>query len=296
MITVPNVTVYNHPTPDPFAAPIHDPQERKTRYKRKELSDNILRPSQPDAIQFIMTIVKAFVAVTGTTLTFMGIYSLYPIKSCFSSMSLTVMKLYCALFGLSVTLIEGKAILPDHSQVREWFYSEFHFLATPRGRGLYYLLVGTIALALSESHVIYLCCGLSMTLFALVNIIASFTMSTGPYKIVKQDFKTITQSPAYSHNKKQHGHHHHHHKIKMHGNEGTKGGTEFTQKIPPYNEVKNSFQRTSPENNHFLVDTRPYDLIDNLDNKPDVMDTKYAMASYTAPLKYELDRHNQFIP
>eukprot|EP01054_Gregarina_sp_Poly1_P000024 Gregarina_sp_Poly_1__23@NODE_1004_length_5397_cov_173_232270_g704_i0_p3_GENE_NODE_1004_length_5397_cov_173_232270_g704_i0NODE_1004_length_5397_cov_173_232270_g704_i0_p3_ORF_typecomplete_len277_score24_02COPI_assoc/PF08507_10/1_2e16Ilm1/PF10311_9/20Ilm1/PF10311_9/3_5UPF0242/PF06785_11/1_1e03UPF0242/PF06785_11/0_23MukE/PF04288_13/0_21TMEM72/PF16054_5/1_7e02TMEM72/PF16054_5/0_51DUF2371/PF10177_9/6_6e02DUF2371/PF10177_9/7e03DUF2371/PF10177_9/1_6_NODE_1004_length_5397_cov_173_232270_g704_i030203850 len=120
-----------------------------------------------------LLIVRSLVAVAGVLLVFTGIYSLYPISTTITNIPVCALKFYAAFFGLTILLLEGKGALPEHSGLRKWFYTEFHFLHSIRGKGFYYLLVGMLSLALLSENLAFLICGIVISLMGVLDLILS---------------------------------------------------------------------------------------------------------------------------
>eukprot|EP01057_Protomagalhaensia_wolfi_P002928 Protomagalhaensia_wolfi_Nauph_80__2927@NODE_3004_length_920_cov_69_236095_g2352_i0_p1_GENE_NODE_3004_length_920_cov_69_236095_g2352_i0NODE_3004_length_920_cov_69_236095_g2352_i0_p1_ORF_typecomplete_len272_score40_20COPI_assoc/PF08507_10/9_1e18TMEM72/PF16054_5/1_7e03TMEM72/PF16054_5/0_0042PepSY_TM/PF03929_16/13PepSY_TM/PF03929_16/36_NODE_3004_length_920_cov_69_236095_g2352_i044859 len=121
-----------------------------------------------------IVIVRSLVALSGLLLVFTGIYSLYPILRSVRNVPLLMLKFYVIFFGLTILLLEGKGFLPEHNGLRKWFYTEFHFLHSIRGKGFYYLLVGTLSLSLLSENVAFLISGALIALLGLVDLALSF--------------------------------------------------------------------------------------------------------------------------
>lgn len=110
----------------------------------------------------------------GLMLIFDGIYTLYPLSESLLSLPLTILKVYITIFGVFIALIEGKNFLPEHSQVRRLFYTQFNFLTTYRGKGLFYCFVASLALFLGHSRTIFVFPGLALLKLGLSCFFVSF--------------------------------------------------------------------------------------------------------------------------
>lgn len=142
-------------------------------------------------------ILKVAGALSGALLAFTGIYSLYPLSETIRNLPTFTLKWYCTFFGLTILLIEGKSILPPHHSLRQWFYTEFHFLATARGKSFYYLLIACLTLALCSSSYLFLICGSIVLFLACVTFVASFAkVAVDSHGVSPLDFSTATQTPS----------------------------------------------------------------------------------------------------
>eukprot|EP01056_Protomagalhaensia_sp_Gyna25_P003015 Protomagalhaensia_sp_Gyna_25__3014@NODE_2781_length_892_cov_84_943728_g2321_i0_p1_GENE_NODE_2781_length_892_cov_84_943728_g2321_i0NODE_2781_length_892_cov_84_943728_g2321_i0_p1_ORF_typecomplete_len288_score32_89COPI_assoc/PF08507_10/4_8e17TMEM72/PF16054_5/1_5e03TMEM72/PF16054_5/0_00061PepSY_TM/PF03929_16/17PepSY_TM/PF03929_16/24_NODE_2781_length_892_cov_84_943728_g2321_i029844 len=149
-------------------------------------------------------IVRSLVALSGLLLVFTGIYSLYPILRSVRNVPLLMLKFYVIFFGLTILLLEGKSFLPEHNSLRKWFYTEFHFLHNIRGKGFYYLLVGTLSLSLLSENVAFLISGALIALLGLVDLALSFFTKRQLKQrgLTMEDLQTTTQVRSTRRNKK----------------------------------------------------------------------------------------------
>lgn len=118
-----------------------------------------------------LLIIRSLAAGIGILLVFTGIYSLYPLSSSVTNVPLCALKLYVSFFGLTILLLEGKGVLPEHNGLRKWFYTEFHFLHHLRGKGFYYLLIGTLTLSLLSENTSFLVCGSVISLLGVLDLL-----------------------------------------------------------------------------------------------------------------------------
>eukprot|EP01053_Blabericola_migrator_P008413 Blabericola_migrator_1__8412@NODE_4382_length_1189_cov_22_270053_g2711_i0_p1_GENE_NODE_4382_length_1189_cov_22_270053_g2711_i0NODE_4382_length_1189_cov_22_270053_g2711_i0_p1_ORF_typecomplete_len284_score32_08COPI_assoc/PF08507_10/6_6e21TMEM72/PF16054_5/0_041Shisa/PF13908_6/1_3e03Shisa/PF13908_6/0_42DUF3185/PF11381_8/3_5e03DUF3185/PF11381_8/0_19DUF2371/PF10177_9/1_1e02DUF2371/PF10177_9/1_2Myelin_PLP/PF01275_19/3_2Myelin_PLP/PF01275_19/19_NODE_4382_length_1189_cov_22_270053_g2711_i02531104 len=161
-------------------------------------------------LDVFILIVRSLVAVCGCLLMFIGIYSLYPITDNILNLPILTMKLYVVFFGLTILLLEGKNILPsNHINIRKWFYTEFHFLHSIKGKGFYYIFIGSLSLSLTAQHLIFLIAGIIIAVMGILNLTLSCFSKRQlqeNYGLSLQDLQTTTKVRGGSTKK----HHHHH--------------------------------------------------------------------------------------
>lgn len=270
MLPVPKVEVL-HALPDQYRRDVSDKDrpanERRDRKRRSVMEVAIICQ-------------KILAAGLGLTLTFLGIYTLYPLSSSVIVLPRSMLKLYAAFFGLTLTMIEGKAFLPDHNGLRQWFYFEFHFLSTARGRGFYYLLIASMALSLSETHPLYLICGVFMAIIALINIIAGWIQRPSGhrhYRRMENQFQTFTR--AQECNDFPHRHHHHPHRYYYGQSQPSLSkNMDHSGQAPIYFNNELSRSAVPPELSRLQYDN-PIEGREACDTLPSYM------ASYTDPLR-----------
>ncbi|EZG68115.1 COPI associated protein [Gregarina niphandrodes] len=148
---------------------------------KKGLSYGVVKDgTSPRNRRFLMQVMKVIASLAGLAICVISLWIiLYGNKgrihtgNDFYSIGLVTLglRLYLALFGLSVLFLEAKSWLPEHSELRHWFYNEFHFLAGPRGKGLYYLLLSYLLFL--NNNIWLVLCGAVVFAVACIYLLAS---------------------------------------------------------------------------------------------------------------------------
>lgn len=160
---------------------------------------------------------KLVIATCGLLVGLFAFYSLTPLSEIWINVPTSMQKIYLIFFGLSITILEGKSMLPEHSKFRNWLYTEFHFLSSPRGKGLYYLFISSLIFSISAHTAVMLSLACFVSIFGVINILVSFLagrflrrQGLGP-----KQFQTSTASPQQSYRP-----HHHHHQSSKRSRQG----------------------------------------------------------------------------
>lgn len=154
----------------------------------------------------ILSGARLIIALIGCLLAVSGIYTIYPLTESMKTLSVTSMKISMVFFGATVLLLEGKNCLPEHHDLRKWFYREFRFLQSLRGRGFYYVFVGMLSCGLSVEHAIFFCCGFLIAVMGIFYLAGSLCEGTtylaNRSGINMEDLKTTTGRRPRGHKNK----------------------------------------------------------------------------------------------